>query len=377
MTFKVYLNERYKSKNGLYPIVIRLINGRLQKVIATGYKIKPDQWAVNSVKRHPDAVLINSKIDDLLSQIKKYISTHKVYNLQEVFKESAGNSFPGYLTHRANQYREAGKHSASVKLTRLAKEVRAAIGEITFSEITGDHLRKLNIHFKNHQNTKHKKFSTLGQLFTNAIDEGRTTPPNPFKKFKVEQVPTKKEKLTIEELEALEKAELPDKATELARDLFMFSYYSKGIRFENCVTVKRSDIQNNRIYFRTNKGKDFISVQIHSKLKTLIEKYKGPFLFPYLSEIPDDPERRRKTLDVINVIVNRNLKVAVGIAGIKKKISFHCSRHSLAFHLKQKTDNIHVISDALGHSSSRITEIYLKSLDDEFLDREMRKLYGD
>jgi hypothetical protein len=39
--------------------------------------------------------------------------------------------------------------------------------------------------------------------------------------------------------------------------------------------------------------------------------------------------------------------------------------------------NLHVIKDALGHSESRTTEIYLKALDDERLDKEMDKLYGE
>ena len=35
-----------------------------------------------------------------------------------------------------------------------------------------------------------------------------------------------------------------------------------------------------------------------------------------------------------------------------------------------------IIQDALGHSDSRTTEIYLKTLKDERLDGEMEKLYG-
>jgi integrase/recombinase XerD len=64
------------------------------------------------------------------------------------------------------------------------------------------------------------------------------------------------------------------------------------------------------------------------------------------------------------------------LAGITLNLSFHISRHSFAWHLKQTTDNIHVIQDSLAHSRSATTEIYLKALDDEALDPEMEKLYG-
>jgi site-specific recombinase XerC len=54
----------------------------------------------------------------------------------------------------------------------------------------------------------------------------------------------------------------------------------------------------------------------------------------------------------------------------------HHARHSLAFHLKQTSGNIGAISDILGHSRSQITEVYLKSLDDEYLDPILSKVYG-
>lgn len=81
-------------------------------------------------------------------------------------------------------------------------------------------------------------------------------------------------------------------------------------------------------------------------------------------------------IDSLNVIVNRNLKVVAELVGISKALTFHIARHTFAFHLKKKTDSIHVIKDSLGHSRSSTTEQYLQALDDEYLDIEMDKLYG-
>ncbi len=377
MTSRVFLNKRYKSKDDTYPLVIRLILGRKQKLIPTGFKIKESQWADNAVRKHPDAAIINSKIDDLLSTVRRYISSHTIYNLDDVFKKETGNSFTGYLIHRASQYKDEGKYTMYRKTERLATEVKESLGEITFEDITQDHLRKLNIYLKeNHQNTRENKFAKLRQLFEKAIQEGRARHPNPFKQFTIGKVPTKKEKLTEAEIKALESVELPDDQTRMARDLFMFAYYSKGVRFENCITAKRSDIKNGRIYFKINKGKAFLSVQIHPKLQAIIDRYSGPFLFPYLKEdLPLGEEKRRKALDIINTMVNRNLKIAAGIAKIQKHVTMHISRHSFAFHMKQKSGNISAIKDSLGHSSTLITERYLQALDDESLDKEVAKLY--
>ncbi|WP_461396540.1 tyrosine-type recombinase/integrase [Flavitalea sp.] len=62
--------------------------------------------------------------------------------------------------------------------------------------------------------------------------------------------------------------------------------------------------------------------------------------------------------------------------GIKKTLTFHISRHSVAYHLMSGS-SIHTIKEVLGHSDTRTTEIYLKELGDELIDVEMVKLYGN
>jgi integrase len=128
-----------------------------------------------------------------------------------------------------------------------------------------------------------------------------------------------------------------------------------------------------------NKGKKFGSVKIHGRLQAIIDQYPGDseFLFPYIKELPAGKKEYIKKLDSLNVVVNRNLKIVADLAGIEKELTFHIARHTFAFHLKKKTDSIHVIKDSLGHSRSNTTEQYLQALDDEYLDKEMDKLYGE
>ena len=52
------------------------------------------------------------------------------------------------------------------------------------------------------------------------------------------------------------------------------------------------------------------------------------------------------------------LKNAVAIAGIKKPISLHWLRHSLATHLIESGINLRYVQKILGHKNSKTTEIY-------------------
>lgn len=143
------------------------------------------------------------------------------------------------------------------------------------------------------------------------------------------------------------------------------------------MTVRRTDIINDRILFKTNKGNKYISVKIHTRLQAIVNAYSGDFLFPYIKELPAGKKAYKSKIDSLNVVVNRNLKIVAGLAGITKELTFHIARHTFAYHLKKKSDNMHVIQDSLGHSKSSTTEQYLQALDDEHLDKEMDKLYGE
>lgn len=379
---KVMLDTRYD--NNFHPIVVRVAHGKKRRYLPTGFKIEEKYWNGERVIKHKDAVIINSRISDIISQAERYFAqchtTGKPVNLNMIGTGPGGASFNDYLVHRAKQYDKKGMIVMARKTRTIEKEIKACFkSDVLFTDLSQDNLREYEAYLieqGNVDNTRHKKFKFLQQFFTQAIQEEKVTGINPFKIYKINTKPVQKEKLTIEEIKAIENLPLTPGPVNDARNLFLFSYYAKGQRFENCIMLKRDQIKNGRIHFRTNKGNKFISVLLHDRLKKIIAQYKGKgFLFPYVDQIPESKKAYIKLIDVANVMVNRNLKIVAGLAEIKP-FTFHVARHSFAYHLKKVATSIGVISDSLGHSSSRTTEIYLKALDDEFLDSEISKVYG-
>ena len=385
-TIKVMLRTAHLSKEGTHPIVIRITAGLKQRLIPVGYKVRKNEWKGKEVSsRHPDYVIINSAIATKEAEIKKYLAecsmAGKPIRLDLIGTKNTSYSFSQYLLHRAAQYKSKGKIVMWRKLDRFKRELQECFGaEVFFDDIDQDKLRTYEnwlIQKNNVENTRAKKFKFLRQFFQGAMDEGKVIGVNPFKLYKIASKPVNKEKLTAEEIKKIEELQITPGAVNDARNLFLFSYYTKDARFENCIMIKHSDIKDGRIYFRTNKGNKFISVKIHERLQVIIEQYPGSgFIFPFVEEAPESPDQHLKLVDSRNVIINRNLKVVAGLAKIDKHLTFHIARHTFAFLLKQKTQSIHVIQDSLGHSDARTTQMYLKSLDDEVLDIEMEKLYG-
>ena len=67
--------------------------------------------------------------------------------------------------------------------------------------------------------------------------------------------------------------------------------------------------------------------------------------------------------------VNRNLKEVARMAGIDAPLSTYVSRHSWASQAKASRAPIAVISESLGHTSEKTTQIYLKEFDQSVVDR--------
>lgn len=386
MTVKPLLDTRYKNLSGSYPVVVCVRAGDKVRYLKTGYKVKEKDWAAGKVvKSHDNHRAINARVEDLIHQVRQYendcIRASRPFQIARAGISEQGFSFNDYLLHREKQYEKKEMFVMAAKTKRIGKEIDECFGSLYFDELDQDKLRDYEawlIARGNDNNTRHKKFKFLQQFYSQAVEDGKANNPNPFKQYKIPVKPVRKEKLTTGELKALEEVSLKPGTVNDARNLFLFSYYCKGARFENCIMFRKYQIANGRCEFRTNKGNKYLSVKIHSRLKKILDQYPGEdFIFPYVKEIPDSKKEYIKLVDVRNVIVNRNLKIAAKLAGIKKPVTFHIARHSFAYHLKAVTNSIHVISDSLGHSRSSITEVYLKVLDDTILDVEVGKLYGE
>lgn len=386
-TVKAVLNTRpnAQNKDGSYPIIIRIRDGNKVRELPTKKKIQEKYWTGSEVsKKHPDAAIINSAISSMISEAKNFIATaqlqKKPLRIELIGKERDSFSFNEFLQHKRKQYVQKEQHVIARKVNRFDLDLKDCFKrELYFDDLNADLLHEFESYLikkENVNNTRHKKFKFLQELYTQAVEAGKANLPNPFKAYKIAKKPVKKDKLTKEEIARIESLELQPGAVNDARNLFLFSYYCKGMRFENCLTVKHSDIKNDRIYFRSNKGNKFISVKLHTRLKEIIDQYQcEEFIFPFITSLPETKLKYMELISSKNVVINRNLKTVAGLAEINLNLTFHIARHSLAFHLMEHA-SIHVIKETLGHSDYRTTEIYLKELGDTVIDRDMDKLYG-
>lgn len=154
------------------------------------------------------------------------------------------------------------------------------------------------------------------------------------------------------------------------RDIFIFSYCMRGMSFVDIAYLKKTDISNGVISYCRRKTGQLMNVRIESCMKCIINKYKentSEYIFPIIKS-DDKGEAYKQYRSGIN-IYNRNLGILSDMIGSGCKLSSYTARHSWATAARKHDVPISVISAGMGHSSETTTQIYLKSIEDDVVDR--------
>ena len=381
-TVTIMLRTYHAKKDGTFPIVIRVFANNKNtfeyvgySVLETQFRDKPGSW----VYKHPDALLINNKIEAKRKEVLARIDDKAGYIKA---KGASLSSLSKYLDKRALQFKAAGRIDMYRKIKRQKTEIEEMAGrEVFFQEINLDWIRSYQAYnareYGNCNNTIMRKIKNLRTLYKQAIADGVADYPNPFEGYKLHFDPVNKDKLTREEIERLEALTLSG-IMDVARDCFIFAFYCHGMRFGNVFKLERRQIESGVLSYKMNKGKKDREIMLHPVALAILEKYKQggtKWIFPLCKREWRDMEDFLNMKGSANALVNAALKNVARLAEINKPISMHIARHSFAYLLKTKKIDMHVIKDALGHTSMSTTEVYLNDLDDDTINEEVGKAF--
>lgn len=235
--------------------------------------------------------------------------------------------------------------------------------------------------FKSHLLSKGRKINTIGvylrnfkAIYNRAIKEGYVPEKfYPFKNIKIKYEQTKKRAIGIDVIRKIRDLDLekwPNR--KLARDIFMFSFYNRGINFIDIFYLKEKDIVDDRIYYRRRKVKGLLNVKISPETREIINRYiknEGPeeYIFPMLKK-GDEVQSYKTNFRNISKYLEKIGEEVGKDMGKKIPLTSYIARHSWATIAKRKGISTALISEGLGHSTEKITQVYLDSFEDEELD---------
>ncbi len=159
----------------------------------------------------------------------------------------------------------------------------------------------------------------------------------------------------------------------LSRDLFLFSFYARGIAFIDLAQLTQNNVQKGRLTYIRSKTRQLLSVKIENPMLTIIDRYariNAPYLFPILHSSHFNQQEYDKALRTYN----NHLHHLGFLIGCPTTLSSYVARHSWATTAKRLNVATRVISESMGHTDETTTQIYLDSLDLDKLDTANRKI---
>ena len=386
----------YKSKtlaNGEHPLMIRVCKDKKKKYQSLGISIKAEYWNFkdNCLKTNcPDYERIQLIIDSELGKIKRkalenrlegkvFTATTLLESTDKVPVKTVGEYYLQYIESlkAENRIRYAGMYLVSYNsFIKFNKHL-----DIPFSDIDIAWLKRYEQWMKSQNfaiNTIGTRLRHLRTIFNQAIDMKLiTTDAYPFRAYKVSKMSqqTAKRALTKEDIMNIINYKGKSELEILAIDVFTFSYFTAGINFIDMALLKSENIMDNRIVYCRHKTKKQIIIPLQPKAIELIEKYRGgTYLFPILSSYHKTETQKADRLHKVLGKVNKYLKRIGEELNLPIPLTTYVARHSYATVLKRSGVSTSIISESLGHSSERITQVYLDSFGNEQMNNAMKNL---
>lgn len=219
------------------------------------------------------------------------------------------------------------------------------------------------------QNSSTKHLKLLKKIINLAVANSYMT-TNPFITYKIEREPVEIDFLDEEELRKIINFDTPLPRLERAKDMFLFGCFT-GLSYIDIKTLAPEHFEKDntgRIWIKKRRVKTRVlsRIPLLPIAKLILDKYRGG---EKLLPIQDPAD------------INKYLKDIAILCDIKKRITFHTSRHTFASTVTLANNiSLEVVSKMLGHTNTRMTTHYAKLIDKcigEQMDKLMETFTGD
>lgn len=373
------------KKGGLY---FQIIQNRVIRQMNTDYKIYAYEWDAEiesvvvsgaranilcSIRERMEWDL--SRFERIVRQLeqerRKYTADDVITLFHKVTKETSLFSF---MHSVIIQLRQLGKIRTSETYTATLKSFMEFREEhdVPLDSVNSDLMLLYEAHLKAkgvRMNTISFYMRILRAVYNRAVEKELTPQKYPFRHVYTRVDKTVKRAVPVKVIKALKELNLSMKSSlDFARDMFMFSFYTRGMSFVDMAYLKKTDLQNGILTYCRRKTGQRLTVKWEKCMEEIIKKYpsnSSTYLLPIIKEQGNE----RKQYDNALHLVNYRLKDLSGMLKLQRPLTMYVARHSWASVAKVRNVPLSVISEGMGHDSEKTTQIYLASLEASVVDK--------
>ena len=282
------------------------------------------------------------------------------------------------MLRHSMMWRKTGRtRSAETCLTALNsfKRFRKHV-DLSYDEVTSGLVQRYESYLKEQglcRNTSSFYIRQFRTCYNLAEEQGLTADRHPFRHVYTGVDKTAKRALRQEDISRIYRMDLsglPQAA--FARDIFMFSFFTRGMSFVDMAYLKREDLQNGMLTYCRKKTGQRLSIRWEPCMQQIVERYPNgnpAYLLPILVRSDSDERRQYKN---VGHLINRNLRKLGRELGLAVPLTMYVARHTWASVARSRNIPLSVISESMGHDSEATTRIYLASLDTAVVDQANR-----
>ncbi|MCG8328546.1 MAG: site-specific integrase [Chitinophagales bacterium] len=393
VSVKIILDKRSTKKDGTHPLKLRVILHRKTHHLPLGYSVPAKDWdskgqrIKTSCKAFGNITRINAilhkeqqKAMDILLQLQieerlEIVSFTEIKRLIQ-----SGNHELKVLAFAEEviaQLRDAGKHGNARVYETMRRSIRdfQHAQDIPMRQLSYRWLKQYESWYLgkgNSVNGLSVLMRTLRALFNRAIKQKRVEKKYyPFEDYRIKQEGTRKRAISEEDLQKIKDFTPQTPRQRRAKDYFLLSFYLMGTSFVDLAFLQKKNIIRDRIEYKRRKTGRLHSIPIFAPVREILERYgKDKKADAFLLDVIHAEDPKQQLVNVRDELrrYNKTLKAIAKECGIEASLTSYAARHSYATIAKYKGVPTAVISEALGHKSPEVTQVYLDSFDKQVLD---------
>ena len=380
------------KEGGIY---FQIIHNRVVRQLNTEYKVFAEEWNAESEsivikgsrsnfllgiqeRLSWDATRLEKVVRTLETERRRFTADDVITMFHKLTKES---SLFNFMHGVIAQLKQLGKIRTSETYTATLKSFIAfrENQDVPLDGISSDMMLLYEAHLKARDvsmNTISFYMRNLRAVYNRAVEKGLTPQNKPFRHVYTGVDKTIKRAIPIKEIKALKELDLSLKPSlDFARDMFMFSFYTRGMSFIDMAYLKKSDLQNGILTYRRRKTGQQLSIKWEKCMEDIVSKYpqnQTDYLLPIIKETVNE----RRLYDNALHMVNYRLKDLSSMLKLQRPLTMYVARHSWASAAKARNIPLSVISEGMGHDSETTTQIYLASLETSVVDKANKIILG-
>ncbi|WP_455497289.1 tyrosine-type recombinase/integrase [Coprobacter sp.] len=373
-------------------IFYQVIHNRVARQIKTNYRIYGNEW------NNSQSEIVMPRFDETrktyLTKIRENIrnDTRKFariiaslerhdepYSSDDVISDwlsfNPQNTFFGFMEEVISNLIKLGKVRTSEAYTTTLNSFRRfrEDKDIPLDKVDSDMIQLYEAYLKTNSvspNSSSFYMRNLRAVYNRAVEKEITPQRFPFKHVYTGVDKTVKRAVPIKVIKQIKEMDLSlNPAADFARDMFLFSFYTRGMSLVDMAYLRKKDLVNGILSYRRRKTGQQLFIKWEKLMQKIVDKYDthdSIYLLPIIKQTSNTKERAQYIYAGHNI--NRSLKIIGKELELSLPLTMYVARHSWASIAQSKNIPLSVISEGMGHDSEATTRIYLASLDSMAID---------